>query len=36
MAAYLYFVTFWIVFGFYYLTRDKSKDDERIKRVDLL
>lgn len=35
MAAYLYFVTFWIVFGFYYLTRDNSKDMERMKRSDL-
>jgi hypothetical protein len=29
MLGYILFISFWTVFGFFYLTRDKSKDQER-------
>lgn len=29
MTAYTAFLLFWIVFGFFYFRRDKSKDAER-------
>jgi preprotein translocase subunit SecG len=28
MTGYIAFLFFWIVFGLFYLTRDKSKDEE--------
>lgn len=30
MLGYIAFGIFWVVFGYFYLTRDKSKDDEKI------
>jgi hypothetical protein len=30
MLGYVFFVVFWLVFGVGYLTRDKSKDQERV------
>ena len=31
MLGYILFLVFLTVFGFFYLTRDKSKDEEKIK-----
>jgi len=28
--AYILFLLFWLVFGVFYLTRDKSKDKEKM------
>ncbi len=30
MIGYILFLIFWIVFGALYLTRDKSKDNEKV------
>ena len=30
MIGYIGFILFWIVFGFFYLRRDKSKDEEKL------
>ena len=35
MTIYVVFLIFWVVFGIGYLTRDKSKDAEKIKNCDL-
>jgi len=30
MIGYVLFLVFWVVFGIGYLTRDKSKDEEKL------
>jgi preprotein translocase subunit YajC len=35
MVGYISFLIFWIVFGYFYLTRDKSKDEEKTENFYL-
>jgi hypothetical protein len=35
MSGYILFLLFWLVFGVFYLLRDKSKDTEKLKNCDL-